>query len=146
MEGNDCYKYRTVDRFVRSHGLPPIRTILEIGVNVATVTLEMHHLWPDARIVGYEAVEAIIGEAVRRTARIPQIELIHAAVTAAHLFGDDLGQRPRPEPVPLRAYLALSTGGPGWPGGSYVGPDGNCPHNYRKLPGEATAVGAVGVD
>ena len=39
MEGNDCYKYRTVDRFVHSHGLPPIRTILEIGVNVATVTL-----------------------------------------------------------------------------------------------------------
>ena len=140
MEGNDCYKYRTVDRFVRDQNLPPIRTILEIGVNVATVTLEMHRLWPDARIVGYEAVESIFREAEHRTAGIPQIELFHAAVTASHLFGDNLGQYPRVEPVPLRAYLALSTGGPGWPGGSYVGPDGNCPHNYHKLPDEVTAV------
>ena len=125
MEGNDCYKYRTVQRFVQEAGAHPIESIVEVGANIGDVTLELGRCFPGARIAAYEMMKRYAEIAASRTSVLPQAQVIFAAVTAAHLFHDDLGEVPRTERTTMHGYLALPIAGPGFHGGSFVG-ERNC--------------------
>lgn len=135
MEGNDCYKYRTVQRFVEATGAAPISTILEVGANVGSVTRELAATFPDARILSWEMMDELAAVAREATADCPNVTVETATVTAAHLYHDDLGERPRSEPARLHAFQGLPSGGPGYRGGSLAGVAGrdNGPH-YRERP------------
>ena len=61
MEGNACYKFSTIRHFIEKTGAPPIRGIVEVGVNIGSVSLLMHEYFPAARIVGFELVREYLG-------------------------------------------------------------------------------------
>ena len=132
MEGNDCYKFSTIKNFLTRSGLPPIRRIVEVGVNVGGVSLMMHDYFPGARIVGFEAVREYWELARSRTGHVPEIALFHRAVTHEHLFADDLGTCRRCAVASLRIMKGLPSAGPGWLGGSAVVP---ADHEMTKRPG-----------
>jgi len=124
MEGNACYKYYTIRRFVDAQKGPPIRTILEVGANVGDITIEMAKCFPEARIVSYEPVERYAQKARSKTQGLKQVQIRSEAVTAAHLYQDDFGEVPRGGQGPLHVYLGLPDGGPGYEGGSFIAPAG----------------------
>ena len=132
MEGNDCYKFSTIRNFLLRTGQRPIERIAEVGVNVGSISLMMHDYFPNARIVGFEAVGEYWEIACRQTAHVPQISLFHRAVTYDHLYADDLGTCPRSVTVPLRILKGLPCAGPGWLGGSAVVP---ADHEMLNRPG-----------
>lgn len=132
MEGNDCYKFSTIRSFLLQTGRQPIERILEVGANVGDISLMMHNYFPEAQIVGFEAVREYWEIACRRVVHIPQISLFHRAVTYEHLYFDDLGMFPRSASVPLRILKGLPCGGPGWLGGSTVVP---ADHELVNRPG-----------
>jgi len=90
------YRFSAIKKFVRRSGTEPIRVIVDIGANICDTLLALRRYFPHARIIGFEPVQEYFDVARRRVAAVPQIELHNRAVTAQHLFFDDLGERPRP--------------------------------------------------
>src|SRR3954470_6497801 len=122
MEPDRFYRFSAIKKFVRRSGAEPIRIIVDIGANVGDTLLVLHRLYPRARIIGFEPVFEYFEAARRQVEAITQIELHNRAVTAQHLFFDDLGERPRPCEMSLTLVKALPEAGPGWQGGSLIGP------------------------
>jgi FkbM family methyltransferase len=121
MEGNACYKYYTIRRFVDAFGGPPIKTILEVGANVGNVLVEMAECFPDARIHSYEIIPDHLEAAQQKTETYGnRISVRWRAVTSEHLFEDDLGRKPREKPAQLNIYEGLPEAGPGYEGGSLM--------------------------
>jgi FkbM family methyltransferase len=123
MQLDPFYRFSTIKKFVRRSDAKPIRLIVDVGANLGETLLLMHRHFPDARIIGFEPVAEYFESAARRVASIRQIELHNKAVTAQHLFYDDLGERPRPCQMGLTLVKALPESGSGWRGGSLIGPD-----------------------
>jgi FkbM family methyltransferase len=122
MQPDRFYRFSAIKKFVRRSGAEPIRVIVDIGVNIGDTLLLLHRHFPRARIIGFEPVLVYFEIAQRRVAAIPQIELHNRAVTAQHLFFDDLGERRRPCEMGLTIAKTLPDAGPGWQGGSLIGP------------------------
>jgi Methyltransferase FkbM domain len=134
MEGNDCYKYQTIQHFLKEADLTPISKVLEVGTNVGNVTLELAKCFPSAHILSYEVIEKYALQARAKIGVNPNIQIELGAITSAHLFEDDLGEKLRPQPIALHAYLGLPKAGAGWMGGSYVGiPNGIKTNNHEEL-------------
>jgi FkbM family methyltransferase len=123
MQLDRFYRFSTIKRFVRRGGADPIRVVVDIGANIGDALLLLHRHFPRARIIGFEPVLEYFQIAARRVAAIRQIELHNKAVTAQHLFFDDLGEQPRPCQMSLTIVKALPEAGTGWQGGSLVGPE-----------------------
>lgn len=123
MEGNECYKFSTISNYVRTTGSRGIRTVVDVGANVGSISLLAKFFFPDANIYAYEAVEEYFRIACENTRSVPGLRIFNQAVTSAHLFHDDFGEHPRPHPVRLLILQGLPEGGPGWQGGSMVLPE-----------------------
>jgi FkbM family methyltransferase len=123
MEGDDCYKFTTIQNYIAKTNAKPVKTIVEIGVNVGNVTWLMREAFPDAHIYGFEAVAQWYNAAVTKMAGDTGVTLYNAAVSAQHLFFDDLGRQPRESPTFLRILKGKPSAGCGWIGGSAVVPD-----------------------
>jgi FkbM family methyltransferase len=123
MQLDRFYRFSTIKRFVRRSAADPIRVIVDIGANVGDALLLLHRHFPRARIIGFEPVLEYFQIAAGRVAAIREIELHNKAVTAQHLFFDDLGAQPRPCQMSLAIVKALPEAGSGWRGGSLVGPE-----------------------
>lgn len=102
-------------------GQPPIRTIIEIGTNVGNQTLEMLSYWPQANIWSYEPVEPYRTHAHNRLLAFSNVQVIKQAVTALHLYKDDLGEIVQDNPD-LQIHFAVA--GAGCEGGSRIQPAG----------------------
>jgi len=122
MEGNDCYKYKTVKEFLQRINQPKISTIIEIGVNYGHQTAEMLGYFPDARIVGFEPVPDICEQAQQRFRDRSNVVILPWAVTAEHIYTDDLGTQTHPHEMPLSLFLAQPEFGGGWEGSHRVRP------------------------
>jgi FkbM family methyltransferase len=120
MEGDACYKFSTIERFVRSSGAPPVRLMLDIGANVGSVARLMKFHFPDAVVHAYEPVPELCEIARRRTCRLSGVHVHGVAVSVDHLYADDFGELPRDsreDPILMRARPCA---GVGWLGGSVV--------------------------
>jgi hypothetical protein len=124
MEGGDSfYRFSIVKKFVEKNRKKDINVIIDIGANVGKTLLLLHHYFPRTRIIGFEPVLEYFEIATQRTQAVERIKLHNMAVTAQHLFFDDLGEQPRPCRMNLRIPKALPESGLGWRGGSWVGPE-----------------------
>lgn len=106
MEGNDCYKFLTVNRYLEATQGKPVRLAVDVGANVGNVTEEMKSLFPEARIFAFEAVPEHYQTCARRFARDPRVTVVNAAVCGCHQFADDLGMRRLPALAPLEIHYA----------------------------------------
>ncbi len=122
MEGNECYKFSTISNYFMRTGAKPLGIAVEVGVNVGEVTRLIRETFPTARIHGFEAVTEYYERARTAFKGKRGIKLYNKAVTSQHLFLDDLGERPRPEPAELRVLKGMPAAGPGWAGGATVLP------------------------
>lgn len=135
MEGNDCYKFSTIRNFLEKQGCRPILNVIEIGVNVGNVTLQIREYFPNARIIGLEPVEEYWRIAASRTAHISNITLLQKAATYRHRYVDNQARHTRNESAPLRICKALPDSGCGWEGGSVVTPASEVEWILAKRPG-----------
>lgn len=122
MEGNECYKFSTIQRYISKTSAAPIRKIIEIGANVGRVTREMQGYFPEAHIVAFEPVEHYFLQCRAATADLENVTIHHKAVTSQHLYHDDCGATPRNQPCRPRLLLGLPEAGGGWEGGSMLVP------------------------
>lgn len=120
---NYFYKYKTVERFLKIVGEKPVSNVLEVGVNLGAVTEELAECFPNAVITGFEIVDNYVDMARARTAYCHNVNIIKGAITAYHLFEDDLGKKPREKTLQLHIYKATSAKdgkGLSWVGNSYI--------------------------
>lgn len=122
-DGNSFYRFSAIKKFIKRHKGQEIDTIVDIGANVGNTLLLMHAYFPGARIIGYEPVAEYFAMAAERTRSIEQVRVHNAAVSAQHLFFDDLGTRPRPCRMNMTLFKGVPGFGKGWRGGSRVVPD-----------------------
>src|SRR5262249_9624587 len=135
------YFYHTVARYVAREGRPPVRAILEVGVNVGAVTRELAEAFPLATILGYEALPQLAAGTKDDLADCPRKTVRLGDIRGLHLFCADLREQPGPAPTPVICYEALPSGGAGWRGGSWVGPVGaHHSGHYRPLPDHIPAL------
>jgi FkbM family methyltransferase len=120
MEGNECYKFSTIRNYIDTTRGDDIKIIIDIGANVGTISIMMKHYFPNANIYGFEAVKEYHDIACSNTQHISSIKLFNKAVSAQHLFTDDIGKEPRRKAVNLQILKGLPEAGPGWLGGSVV--------------------------
>ncbi|GMV96055.1 MAG: hypothetical protein AMXMBFR83_04240 [Phycisphaerae bacterium] len=121
MEGNECYKFSTVKRYIEQAGAKPIRVAVDIGARVGQVTKEMRSYFPAAQIFAFEAVRHYYLEAWAALREDPSIHVFNLAVTSLHVYEDASGNSRRPRQEPLTIYMALP-GNDGWSGGSKILP------------------------
>lgn len=133
MEGNACYHYRTAARYLRALNKSPVKSILEIGVCLGSVTAELNAIFPTAKINGYEALKPRFDAAINKLKKQKNIRIINAAITGLHLYVDDLGNLRRKQPATIVCYEALPTAGDGWVGGSKVNIKGSI-HSPNYVP------------
>ena len=150
MEGNECYKFATIRNFIELTHAEPVRLAVDVGANVGTITRMMKAYFPDARVYAYEPVPDYAALAEANTSDLEGVTVSRHAVTAEHLFHDDLGERPRLAPGTLRVLKGTPAAGPGWGGGSLVVPadcaaiaGGASPAGYRLT---EDAVSATSLD
>jgi FkbM family methyltransferase len=122
MEGNDCYKFSTIRNYIEATGAPPVRVVVEAGVNVGDVTRLVKEYFPEATVYGLEAVYELAEQARASTRDLTGVRILTRALTSEHLYEDDAGTRPRAEPTTLRLLRATPNAGAGWIGGSTVVP------------------------
>lgn len=122
MSADEFYRLPALRDFIARTGAAPIRVVVDVGANIGDTLLLLHRYFPEARIIGFEPVAEYFAVAVERTAAVDRIAVHNHAVTADHLFHDDLGLRKRPCPMALALAKALPESGVGWRGGSLVGP------------------------
>lgn len=136
MEGNECYKFSTISNYIRLTGSKNVRVMVDVGANIGSIAVMMKSYFPKAKLYAYEAVNEYFQTALRNMQQNPDIKLFNKAVTSAHLFYDDLGEKPRPKPASLVVFKGLPEAGPGWTGGSVVVPDDHeMAHPGRPTPG-----------
>jgi hypothetical protein len=123
MEGNECYKFSTIGNYIRLTGSKGVRLMVDVGANVGSISSMMKSYFPGAKLYAYEAVEEYFQTALGNLQPNQDIKLFNKAVTSAHLFYDDLGEKPRPKPASLLLFKGVPEAGPGWMGGSVVVPD-----------------------
>ena len=123
MEGNACYKFSTIKNFVEATFAQKISVIVDIGANVGDMSLMMHRYFPEASIIGFEAVKEYFDIAQERTSQVSNISLYNCAVSEQHRFFDDVGEQPRENQANLAIFKGLPEAGPGWIGGSVVVPE-----------------------
>ena len=121
MEGDECYNFSRIVAKVRSRRIAPIQTIIDIGANVGSVTRQMCQLFPQAYVHAFEPIRECFEKCVDSTSDLRErVAVYPVAVTARHLFEDDLAERPqRTSLVMLRA---LPSFGPGWEGSHRIMP------------------------
>ena len=56
MEGNACYRYRTIAGYIRRHARPPVFTCLDIGCNIGAVAKEILDTFPGCRLWGFDVM------------------------------------------------------------------------------------------
>jgi precorrin-6B methylase 2 len=56
MEGNECYKFATIRRYIDLTRADPVRVTIDVGANVGAVTRMMKAYFPDASVYAYGAV------------------------------------------------------------------------------------------
>jgi FkbM family methyltransferase len=122
MEGNDCYKFSTIRNYIAKTGAPPVRVVLEAGVNVGSVTRLIKEYFPEARVLGLEVARDLVELARANTRGLRDVRILTRALTAEHRFEDDAGTRPRESSEALRLMRGIPEAGPGWAGGSTVVP------------------------
>jgi FkbM family methyltransferase len=122
-DGNSFYRFSVIRKFIERNHESAIATIVDIGANIGNTLLLMHAYFPKAQIVGYEPVPDYFAMAAERTRSIEQISVRNAAVTAQHLFYDDLGLQPRPCQMTMSLFKGVPDSGKGWRGGSRVVPN-----------------------
>ena len=133
MEGNHCYKYTTLKAFLKNSGQPPIRHIIEIGANYGHQTAEMLSHWPEANLLGFEPTPDCLKSVQERFKAHPNVEILPFAVTAEHIYSDDLGQQIHATEKPLSLYLCQPAFGGGWEGSHRVRlPDYEAPKTFNK--------------
>lgn len=147
MEGNECYKFSTIQNYIEKTHNKTIDTIVDVGVNVGDISVMMNAYFPNARIYGFEAVREYYDIARSRTSHISSIVLFNMAVSSQHLFADDLGDLPRERAVSLRILKGLPEAGPGWAGGSFVLPEDHtlitrnqAPRGYEPIAQEVAPI------
>jgi len=118
MEGNECYKFSTIRRYIARTGAPPVGLAIDVGANVGDMTRMLKSYFPSAHVYAFEPMREYFEIARARTAHLKGVRVFHRAVTAQHLYSDDLGREPRQDAEPLRLFKA--TQGAGWQGGSVV--------------------------
>ena len=106
MEGNDCYKFATVNRYLAATQGKPVRLVVDVGANVGNVSEEMKQYFPEARIFAFEAVPEHYRTSARRFARDARVTVVNAAVCGCHQFADDLGRQRLPSLAPLEIHYA----------------------------------------
>jgi hypothetical protein len=122
MEGNECYKFSTIRRYVECTAASPVRLIFDIGANVGSITVMMAAYFPEATIYAFEPVREYFELGRHNTRHLQRVHWFRGAVSMQHRYYDDLGHEPRTTPVALRILKALPEAGPGWGGGSMVVP------------------------
>jgi FkbM family methyltransferase len=142
MEGNECYKFSTIRNFLYKTDGDPIRLAVDVGCNDGQVTLLIRHFFSDALIFALEPVSTYYNEACQNLQADAMIKVLPFAVTAEHLFADDLGSVPLSSPARLRVFLGLPPSGPGWKGGSRILRVGEIPEKigYAPLHDRVTAI------
>ena len=128
MEGNACYRYRTVAGYIRRHDRPPVLTCLDIGCNIGAVAKEILDTFPGCRLWAFDVMPDLAATCRKNLARYgDRVTVRNVAITAQHLFQDDLGTKPHVEPKPLTIWQATPAAGSGWWGGHKVGWLGDSP-------------------
>lgn len=122
MEGNECYKFSTIRNFITLTNAEPVRVIMDVGANVGSITRMMKAYFPAARIYACEPVPEYAALAQANIADLDGVTLWRRAITAQHLFHDDIGEQPRAAHTRLRLLKGTPLAGPGWGGGSLVVP------------------------
>src|SRR5437773_514576 len=122
MEGNECYKFSTIRHYVQKTNQKEVEIVVDVGAAEGSISLMMKAYFPNARIYAYEAVSEYHRLACASTQHVKDIFMLNKAVTSAHMFADDLGERPRKQPARLTILKRLPQAGPGWKGGSVVLP------------------------
>jgi FkbM family methyltransferase len=142
MESDACYHFSTVAAFCVH-----IRRLVDVGANDGRIACEIAERFPQATILCFEPHPVHFAHVVERTGGNQRIRVRQAAITAEHLFADDLGNLPRR--AELRLFEALPSFGGGWEGSSRVrAPDANFyEHSYdhrserfRRLDGSVEAI------
>lgn len=145
MEGNECYKFSTIQNYVDLTDAKPIRVAVDIGCNLGVVTKIMRSVFWHAQVFGFEVVPKYYLAAWSAHREDPMVRIFHAAVSGEHIFEDDCGERRRTIERPLKVFEALPSAGMGWLGGSYVLPEGELP-NEKKYQFAASGVPTVTLD
>jgi FkbM family methyltransferase len=122
MEGNACYKFETICRFLAAEKQPPIRAVLEFGTNVGEVTAMILEYFPEAIIHSYEVVPKYYQRAAKLFAGNPRVTIFNQAIWGG------------PEKS-LVAYVPTGpAAGPGWGGGTRVrARGGKRPMHYKPM-------------
>lgn len=142
MEGNECYKFSTIQRYIAQTGASPVRLAIDVGANVGAVTRLLKAYFPSARVYAFEAVREYFEVARARTADLADVHVYHRVITSQHLYHDDFGREPRLRLEPLYILKAKPEAGPGWRGGSLVVPadkarDVHASRRYKSYPSQA---------
>lgn len=122
MEGNECYKFATIRNYVDLTHADPVRVAIDVGANVGTITRMIKAYFPDAKVYGFEAVPDYAALAAANTRDLDGVTITQRAITAEHLFHDDVGERRRAAPEAMRVLKGTPAAGAGWGGGSLVVP------------------------
>ncbi len=125
MEGNACYKFSTIRQFIEATGGAPVRTIVDVGANVGSISLLAKSYFPEAAVYAFEPVREYFELARANTSGTPGVRVFYRAVTAQHLFRDDFGALKRKTQAALTILKGTPDAGPGWAGGSIVVPGDN---------------------
>lgn len=105
-EGNDCYKYENLKRFIKETRSVKIKTIVDVGCDVKwkNVTLEIRRCFPKASITVYEPIKEHVDWARKALSRYKNITIVNKAVTAKHLFEDNLGEKRREQIMEIHVF------------------------------------------
>jgi len=141
MEGNDCYKFSTVNRYLAATGGKPVELVLDVGCNLGEMSAEMKERFPQARIFAFEPLPEYYDRSAERFARDPRVTVLNLAVCGLHQFHDDFGERRRDEPAGLELHKSLE-----YVGASAVFEADTPPHSSRiklEAPCAALSLDAV---
>ena len=127
MEGNDCYKFSTIQNYIDRTDGKPVRLAIDIGANIGEVTLQMRSFFPNAQIFAFEPIEEYYHRAAKATRDDAKIKVFNLSVTSNHLFQDDFGDQPQAITNRLKVLKALPHSGVGYLGGSIVTTEENMP-------------------
>lgn len=142
MEGDDCYKFSTLSRFLERTRQRPVCVAIDVGCNVGEMTVLMRHFFPSALIFALEPIPDYYSESCRALSADVRVKVLCLALTSQHEYADDVGYEKLPAPSSLKAFLGLPHAGPGWRGGSRIRASSEPPLNdgYAPLDIEVPAV------
>ncbi|MCW3095450.1 MAG: FkbM family methyltransferase [Chthonomonadaceae bacterium] len=143
MEGNDCYKFSTIQQYIDKTDDLPVRVAVDIGANVGDVTVLMRSYFPNSLIFAFEPVNEYYLHAAAAVSNDVRTKVFPLAVTAEHIYSDDLGQNRRSAVKSLKTLKGLPGSGVGYIGGSKVVPNhvaNSDPTAYAELPDGVTPI------